>query len=361
MTSGVPEAPAGPAETASPRAVAEFFDATWSAFEQAESRNGPDTYEQHIGPVKLRLRFAGRALATNLLPAIAGLADATHESDCEIAFWDARSSGVAIPNPPWRTGDYDDHASLRQTPASGILAAINVEGRVIQLYAPGSRRAIWCVPDLDRMASHERGAPCRLIYSWLLPARGLHAIHAGAIGTPNGVVLLAGRGGTGKSTLAIGSLLHSGLRYLSDDYCVISAGDTPMAHALYRTGKILEGDLARWPSLQPAADPRVKVGDKAVFFVGRDLPDRVLTSAPIRAVVLPRVRADVATALRPASAREATLGLSLSTTSQAPTSTDTVVGAIASIARRVPAFHLDIRAGDTAGPALLESWLNASV
>jgi hypothetical protein len=345
--------------TATPSAVNAFFDAAWRAFEAAESRIGRRAFHQRIGPASIRLRFAGSALASLLTPALAGVTtgDAPGPALCDIGFWDSATSGVPMPRPPWSLGDYDDLGFVRQSPTGDVTAGLHVEGRVLQLYRAHDRRALWWIPDLTSLPTHELAAPGRVIYTRALAKDGLHAIHAAAIGTPHGAVLLAGRGGSGKSTIAIGSLITSNLSYISDDYCVASAGDRPSVHALYGTGKLRMSDLDRWHSLSGHADAGLRVDDKAVFFVGRDFPDRILDDAPIAAVIAPAVRASGPTGFRPASAGEAVMALAPSTTSQVPASTGDVVRAISAIVRRVPCWHLDIRAGDESAPALIESWL----
>jgi len=59
----------------------------------------------------------------------------------------------------------------------------------------------------------------------LLNQRGLFALHANAIHTPGGAVLLAGQSGGGKSTLHA-ALLARGMAMLSDDIAVLRTGDS---------------------------------------------------------------------------------------------------------------------------------------
>lgn len=59
--------------------------------------------------------------------------------------------------------------------------------------------------------------PC---WFWLESSRGYHPIHAGAVSTDDGVVLLPGASGVGKSTLSVALSARPGNRYLSDSFVV---------------------------------------------------------------------------------------------------------------------------------------------
>lgn len=63
--------------------------------------------------------------------------------------------------------------------------------------------------------------PC---WWWLEQSRDLHPIHAAAVTTDAGVILLAGASGVGKSTLAVALAMSPGARLLSDSF-VLHHGD----------------------------------------------------------------------------------------------------------------------------------------
>lgn len=77
--------------------------------------------------------------------------------------------------------------------------------------------------NLDRMM--QRRFPTLLAYLvyypcwwWLERTVGVHPIHAGAVATASGVILLAGASGVGKSTLAIALAAEPGAALLSDSF-----------------------------------------------------------------------------------------------------------------------------------------------
>jgi hypothetical protein len=60
----------------------------------------------------------------------------------------------------------------------------------------------------------------------LLRHRGLLVLHANAVQTPDGVVVIGGESGSGKST-TLAALLRRGCRMLSDDVTALRPGDAP--------------------------------------------------------------------------------------------------------------------------------------
>lgn len=81
--------------------------------------------------------------------------------------------------------------------------------------------------------------PC---WWWLEQMRDLHPVHAAAVATDAGVVLLAGASGVGKSTLAVALAMGSGARLLSDSFVL---HDGPEIHAVQEP-ILLDASSRRW-------------------------------------------------------------------------------------------------------------------
>lgn len=80
-----------------------------------------------------------------------------------------------------------------------------------------------------------------LFYLWARTTN-LFLIHAAAIGENGKGILIAGRGGSGKSTLSIGCML-AGMDFVADDYTLISEFGSVTAFPLY-TSVMLNPDMA---------------------------------------------------------------------------------------------------------------------
>ena len=144
-------------------------------------------------------------------------------------------------------------------------------------------------------------------------------VHAAAVGTEQGAILITGRSGSGKSTTAL-ACIRSSLKYLGDDYCAFSAAHDPEVFSLYNTGKLNDDvDLARQPHFAPWIVNPERTGDeKYLMFLGEHVPDRIMRRAPLRAIVMPQITNTTRPRLEPASAAAALRALAPSSMFQLP-------------------------------------------
>ena len=180
-----------------------------------------------------------------------------------------------------------------------------------------------------------------LLHCWMR-SRGLQFVHAAAVGSANGGVLLAGKGGSGKSSTAL-ACLNSALRYLCDDYCMIGrAGDGFSAFALYSTAKLVgEADLERFPALaQHIWNPDRDEGQKAAFFLQEQFSESFIDRFPLKALLVPVVTGERDTRIRPCSGSKALAALAPSTLSQLPASGAGDLRFLGKLAKSVPAYEM---------------------
>ena len=199
-----------------------------------------------------RIRVAGPVLAGTLLPALGRCRRSpgcSGEAVTEFRAWDSVGSGVTPPRPPWSIDDYLPRDEVRGSGEQGIDASYALADRILSLWGRAEGRGRFWVNDAGALPIWEPSAPFRNLLHWSLADTGLAFAHAAVVGTPAGGVLLAGRGGAGKSTTAM-VCVDAGWCYVADDYCVLDASGHPTAHALVRHGE----DLA--VGVGPASPPR---------------------------------------------------------------------------------------------------------
>ncbi len=220
---------------------------------------------------------------------------------------------------------------------------------VLAMYDRERARAWMWVADHRKLPLWDFGAPFRSILNWWLSDTGRFCVHAAAVGTDRGAVLITGKGGSGKSTSAL-ACLGSELQYLSDDYCVIETDPAPVVRSLYSTGKLRgEVDLARFPHLRPWISNAERIGEeKQLMFLHEHAPDALLAAAPLRAIVLPSIVPEGPTRLSPISGGTALRALAPTSMFQLPDSGPAALTTMAALVRSVPSYVME------AGPDVTE-------
>ena len=195
------------------------------------------------GKTRFRIRTAGKvievrttdaALADTLLRYIAS-AEAEEDAvpDAVFHYWRDDCSRFAPPEAPAKEGVWrlrTEQGFVMLTMPCGELAAVDLE----------NSRYYYCV-------DHEAGAE-PVLYGHPMPEMfGLWAmnnsmlmLHSACVGADGTGVLIAARGGGGKSTLAV-SCLTGGFDFVGDDYILVNREGPLRAMPLYRTVGLTPG------------------------------------------------------------------------------------------------------------------------
>jgi hypothetical protein len=164
-------------------------------------------------------------------------------------------------------------------------------------------------------------------------------IHAGAIGFPQGGVLLAGKGGSGKSTTTLAGL-RAGLGYAGDDYCLVTNEECPNVHSVYNTIKLVgSSDLERFPSLAKYFQIGQE-GEKALSFLYQIFPNQIVASMPIKAILSLEINQQSETRLLPTAPAIALTALAPSTLAQLPGAGKAAMEILSQLVRKTPCFRL---------------------
>lgn len=296
----------------------------------------------------LCLRFAGAEVADAFMPALSHLAiEAAEAPALTVRVWDSRSSDVAIPRSPWKPDDYLSRGDIRG--CASVRAAFNLGAGTLSLFDPDAGTAVFWVNDARTLPSYERAAPLRTILGWFLRTRGRELLHAGAVGMAGGSggVLLAGRGGRGKSTTALSCLTTSApLCYAADDYVAVDLDPVPWVHCIYSSGKLeIAHALRLLPELVPlVSNPGAGPEEKGLLFVHQHFPERIASGFPLRAILLPEVTAaaEGRPALLPVSPLAVLQELAASTMGQMPGTDEGTLRLLGTLLRALPCYRLAI-------------------
>lgn len=320
-----------------------FFTALPSIFEKASDRTGLEPRFIRVGGHSIKIQFAGQALIEKLFPALEHLScEAVPSPDLTISVWDSASTGITMPAPPWKKGDYLERGEIRGYQSGSIRAYYFLGADALNVLRPETGQGYFWVRNAADVPVYMSAAPFLSIFSDWFEPKEFRFIHAGAIGYPDGAVLITGKGGSGKSTACL-SCLDSDLFYLSDDYTLYGLEGGPEVFGLYGSGKKNTDDLARLPFLSARTiDADGRDGEKSLFFLNKHFPGKLLPVSPLKALFVVRVSPGEGTTLTPAPPQAAFLASAPSSVLQLSGAGEGAFRSLARLVRELPCYYLNV-------------------
>jgi hypothetical protein len=330
-----------------------FFQLICEGFDRAVAVAGCIEKYYTIGGYTLCLKFAGTGLVPQLDPAIAHLSVAPVPTpDLTICLWDNASTNTRLPllleslvdltRLHWH--EYlGPRKELKAYDGDRIRSNFHIGPNILSVLDREQNLACYWIDDAEAIPYWEQGSPLQTILNWWTADHQRQYVHAGAVGTPEGGVLLVGKGGSGKSSTAL-ACINSPLLYASDDYCLVSSDAEPYVYSLYNTAKLKgEADLIRFPHLAAlVSNPEKLATEKAMLFLQQHQPTKLSQGFPIKAILLPKVMGRPDTTIRRASAGEALRALAPSTIFQLSGSGKAAFTTMANLAKQVPCYILEL-------------------
>jgi len=327
---------------------AAYFDDLLARIAEAGRRMGFVEQDYRIGGRSVRLRCTGPALLTSLTRALAHLACRPAGAPA-LTVYVSDGGAVDLPPSPWEllqtpppTPSDRDASPVMHVRDERVDGLFHLDGASLGMLDHASSVGVsWTAS--ERVPHYERGAPLRTIFDWWGGRLGWHVVHAGAVGTEKGGVLLAGTSGSGKST-AVLACLGSGLSYAGDDGVGVGGRSAPLVHGLYCTAKLEPGHLRRaLPHLESLLEESEEAFQgKRVFFLDRHRPAELSAGFPLRAVLLPRVTGAERSTTRRVPSAAGLLALAPSTLFQLPGAGPERLRHMADVLRRVPTHVLEL-------------------
>jgi hypothetical protein len=328
---------------ASERGMTAVNDALLQRFERARdaaSRHAATiVFAFSLSGIPTLLRVTGPALAERLIRPFRHLETdlaALREPALAIDAWSEAETGIAPPrdipegHPPH---SIDGRLAYRNQPG-GRAVADRRQGRIIA-----------CFDAAERLSYSDVAKPFRSLLIPLLHDRGRQLLHGGLIAASSDApaLLLAGRSGSGKSTVALAALA-AGFRFLGDDHtCLELAEKAAIGHSLYATCGIEPGHLGRFTQL-PGDAVATPDGAKSVVYLAPRALHRLDRAARIAAIVIPEIRPGGVTETRPTSRGDALRALmpgSISILVAAPETRESPqFNGIGALVERLPAYRL---------------------
>lgn len=204
----------------------------------------------------------------------------------------------------------------------------------------------------------EDSFPLRSIIHWASGLESCCLAHAAVVEVDGKAILLTGRGGSGKSTTTIAAL-SVGLRTCGDDFVMVDP-DTqpPSAHTLYDTIKLDDYSLELFAEFRNAVVNPIRAADqKARIHLSDTLPERLIRSAPLVAIVQPVITHDPSPSLEPASNGSVLRALAPTTMFLLRGEETLLAAKLSSLVRKLPAWQLRLSQDPRASAAFLGEWI----
>lgn len=313
-----------------------------------------------VGPLTITVRTAGEALERRFGRALAhARSDEEAGQGLDLVVIDSRAAGLP-PTPEWRFPFVErSHVERLHAAADGsAMLGHNIDHHIWQALDAGAGRGLYWCDDADELPPWEDGSPLRSLVHWATLAGPLGIVHAAAVSAGGRGALLAGAGGSGKSTTTA-ALVLEGVASAGDDLVLVDTASLPqpMAYALYDTLKLDRGSLGRLPALAgPAAGAVWADQEKARLHIGELFPERLAPAFPLHAILLPQV-GHAATRIAPASAADAVRALAPTTMFLLRGGAKQTYAKSVALARRLPAFHLELGPDAPEAARAIRAWL----
>lgn len=335
-----------------------FFEAAKSVTQKAFDTHPAHNRDLLIAGLRVRLSFAGNAMPPLVLPALAHLTNPEKhvKPDFTIFIWDTPSTGQALPSFAGKIEDILLRGEISGLNTERNYAAYFPYARLLSLYDAKEGIGIICTSDPTIMPAFEIACPLRSILSWILNTNNKSLIHAAAVGTKDGAVLLGGNGGAGKSSTALRSLI-SGMLYLGDDICGIDNSISgPVAHSIYSSAKLHTHDAHHFQGLEKTKllDEKKFHHEKQMYFLSPHFDGQLTSSLPIKAILIPK-HSSGPLRMEPISTAYVVKVMTSSTNCLLPRAGVHTFNTLSSLVRKVPCyqFHLGPHPKDVA-PAIID-------
>lgn len=320
---------------------ADFFGSVMGLTELAFKNKGQISFTVRVARTTIRLIFAGDKLIPDLLPAISHLiCEDEGVEDVVFNIWDSASTDVEMVKSPvhrtylTRRGDIWGFGSDR------YKTAFHWGDYSVNLFDRERKVGIYWVQEAGHLPYWLKGSPMRTLFHWWMELSGCQLLHAAAVGNEEGAVLITGSSGVGKSSTAL-ACLASGLKYIADDYMIVSLDNGPVAHSLYSTAKLNADQVERFPTLKRhITNWETMEEEKATLYLYPELKDQIVESLPLKAIVTPQFADSTATEIGPISSDVLIGAAALTTMSQLPGVREENYQRIVRLVEALPGFAL---------------------
>jgi hypothetical protein len=342
-----------PEFVASPGGIADHLYAFLSSLSTTERQS----LLVQFGPIVVAVNFHGFTPETSYGQALKPASNPRSEPDFTIDVIDGAACGLPQLRLAWQAADFGRKRTVPGWSDRDHTTYLLPEERGVAIADWTRQRAAVWVPSSSAVPWYERAAPFRWLFDNLAARLRMSMLHAAVIGRDGVGVLIAGRGGVGKSTLALAAL-GRGLDYVGDDYCLVTDDGAPKAYGLYLTAK-WKKDASVLPAwlMHTTPDALDLSQRKSIIFLDIAKPAQLVAHLSVAAIVIPSI-ADVPKAGLESVPQQAALrSLAVSTVAQSEADGATLLRKVGRLVRTVPTYRLQMPRDPDASVIAIEQLL----
>ncbi len=335
-----------------------FYQQCLTKFHIAAEQTGIIRKYYSIAGTKVCLCFAGKSMIPVLTLALEHLSiPETDSPDMIINIWDSKSSGIAMPPPPCEWEDFTDRGDIWGFNSKRIKTAFHWSEYSVNVMDIESNTAVYWVKNPATFPYWVQSSPFRTIFHWWMERNNCQLLHAAAVGTNDGAVLITGKGGVGKSTTAT-ICLNAGLYYLADDYVIIRKDPSPKVYSLYSTAKIKMEDISQFPSFKSFIGKTISDDqEKAVMFLYSRFSNLIKTEMPLTAILTPEIKNQKNTKIEDVDFWPVQRAMSFTTMSQLPGVGSHTHEYICEFSDKLPCYKISLGSDFNLIPSTIEKFL----
>ncbi len=295
-----------------------------------------------FGPIRLGLQVAGGRYAARLTRAIGFAAAEAAPDGLRVVALDGVASGLGEP-PDWHfpVARQSHLERLHERPDLGLTLRWDPDTRTWRVLSAHRRLAAIWTADAAALPEWEDSAPLRDVLHWHAAGGPALLLHAAAIGQGGAGVLLAGPGGSGKSTTTAAAV-RAGWMTTGDDFVLIDP-TTCRAHGLYDSVKLGPESLDLVPEFRAAiGNPDRPSDQKARIHLGEAWPELYARTIDLKALLLPVVTGAARSRIVPAGPGEGMRALVPTTVFLLRGVAVSVMTKSTALLRRLPSYRLEL-------------------
>lgn len=325
--------------------------------------SGGEEFTLQLGNAVIAVRLLSAGLRDLILPVLQHAVMRADNACPQSTIYAVASDAAGWPDPPeeWPFPVTSAAARLRThwNTASGLALSSDESRGIWHLHDLNRNTGLYWVRSTKGLPYWEAGSPLRHHLNWASTGLNQAMLHAAVIGQQGRSVMLAGPGGSGKSTMTA-TAIQAGWQTTGDDFVIVSNDDQPISHRLYDLIKLTGMAEDRFPEIVThALNPVRQDGEKALVKLTSVCPTRFVRSLPVHAILCTSLSGCRKSSIRPISPVATVKALAPSTAAILRTGFADIFAFSSKLARTLPCHEFLIGADPDEGLAVLGCFMES--